>query len=722
MKKATAFLLATIMLALVFCSCGKEEPFSPELILADGYSLDGDTIRASFYNTDCVDIYSDIRSSRGSVRLYSNRELDEYFDGTELDLDDGENVFCLLVYYGNESRIYDVVIKNTMIVGLSVEEKYERIYGIGDVFDRDSVKVTAELFSGGTIEIEDYKAEFTFDSEGEKNVKISCGGYVCDFAVCVSGKYTPTISDDMKDVRGAVYEINEGKASLADGTAVIGYFVVPARVVYEGKEYPVCEIKDYAFYENSALTGVTLGKIKVGEAAFCGCDSLKIALADEETEFSGYVFKDCTSLEKAELSPKTTKIPDGFFSGCTELPVVALPEGLKEIGHQAFESCASLTEIILPQSVEYIGRRAFSSCKKLVTVIGGIELYEIDDGAFSDCPSLEILAVPSGSGCEENVLRGSENCTVYSGNTSLVMYRFKAEGGKGHIIKEEGITVLRCKKDFSLGEEISSRDADILLYTNVYFGIATDFEITCDLSAPGARKIKVSCGEYTATADAYAEHTVMISGTMDEEGAEYSIDYITGEATLEKLPENLSFGRFVVPTGVFDGEKTYPVTVIEEGAIAHPLLEKLFIHSDIKLIENGAIRDCPRLSMIYCGAKSSSGLKIGRDNFVGIPKDAVILCDLKSSPAQMCALERSLIYAGLETDTLYFLPRRGAKSTYSAGERFDFSGYGAVFVGYGFEVATLTEEQVSLQYDFSKNGVVRISYNGLTAETEVTVE
>ena len=526
----------------------------------------------------------------------------------------------------------------------------------------------------------------------------------------------------MKDVRGAVYEINEGKASLADGTAVIGYFVVPAMVVYEGKEYPVCEIKDYAFYENSALTGVTLGKIKVGEAAFCGCDSLKIALADEETEFSGYVFRDCTSLEKAELSPKTTKIPDGFFSGCTELPVVALPEGLKEIGHQAFESCASLTEIILPQSVEYIGRRAFSSCKKLVTVIGGIELYEIDDGAFSDCPSLEILAVPSGSGCEENVLRGSENCTVYSGNTSLVMYRFKAEGGKGHIIKEEGITVLRCKKDFSLGEEISSSDADILLYTNVYFGIATDFEITCDLSAPGARKIKVSCGEYTATADAYAEHTVMLSGTMDEEGAEYSIDYITGEATLEKLPENLSFGRFVVPTGVDDGEKIYPVTAIARDATAHPMLEKLFIHSDIKLIEDGAIRDCPRLSMIYCGSKSSSGLKIGRDNFVGIPKDAVILCDLKSSPAQMCALERSLIYAGLETDTLYFLPRRGAKSTYSAGERFDFSGYGAVFVGYGFEVATLTEEQVSLQYDFSKNGVVRISYNGLTAETEVTVE
>ena len=721
MKKATAFLLVTIMLALVFCACGKTGTFSPELILADGYSLDGDTIRASFYNMDYVNIYSDIKVSRGNVRLYSSRDLDEYFDGDELDLDDGENVFCLLVYYGSESRIYDVVIKNTMIVGLSGEKRYERVYGVGDVFDRDSVKVTAELFSGGTVEINDYDAEFTFDSEGEKNVKISCGGYVCNFAVRVEGQYAPTIGTDMKDVRGAVYEINEGKASLADGTAVIGYFVVPARVVYDGREYPVLEIKDYAFYENPSLAGVTLGKIKIGEAAFCGCTSLKVAIMDDGTELSGYAFMNCASLIKVSLPQKTTKIPDGFFSGCGSLAEISLHEGLKEIGHQAFESCNSLSEVILPQSAEYIGRRAFSSCMGLARVIGGIGLYEIDDGAFSGCPSLEILAVPQESGCEENVLRGSASCTVYSGNTSIVMYNFKAEGGSGVIIKE-GITVLDCESEFLLGDEISSSDAEILLYTDVYFGLTSDFEISCDLSAPGARKIKITCGEYVAQADAYAEYTVVLSGTMDEDGAEYSVDRASGTATLVKLPDNLSFGKFVVPTGVFDGEKTYPVTVIAEGAIAHPLLEKLFIHSDIKLIENGAIRDCPRLSMIYCGAKSGSGLKIGEGNFEGISDDAVILCDLKSSPAQMCALERSLIYAGLETDTLYFLPRRGAKSTYSAGEKFDFSGYGAVFVGYGFEVTTLTEEQVSLQYDFSKNGVVMISYNGLTAETEVTVE
>lgn len=721
MKRAMCFLLATAMLALAFCSCGKAVTFSPELILADGYRLDGETIRAEFYNMDYVNIYSDIKASRGNVRLYSSRDLDEYFDGDELDLEDGENVFCLLVWYGSESRIYDVVIKNTMIVGLSVEKRYERVYGVGDVFDRGSVKVTAELFSGGTVEINDYDAEFTFDSEDEKNVKISCGGYVCNFAVRVDGQYTPTIGADMKDVRGAVYGINGEGAVLLDGRAVVGYFSVPEKVTFEGKEYPVIGIKDYAFYENPSLTGVTLGKIKIGEAAFCGCTSLKVAIMDDGTEFSGYVFMNCASLIKVSLPQKTTKIPDGFFSGCGSLAEISLPEGLKEIGHQAFESCNSLSEVILPQSAEYIGRRAFSSCMGLVRVIGGIGLYEIDDGAFSGCPSLEILAVPQESGCEENVLRGSVNCTVYSGNTSIVMYNFKAEGGSGVIIKE-GITVLDCETEFLLGDEISSSDAEILLYTDVYFGLTNDFEISCDLSAPGARKIKITCGEYVAQADAYAEHTVILSGTMDEDGAEYSVDRASGTATLIKLPDNLSFGKFVVPTHVFDGEKTYPVTVIAEGAIVHPLLEKLFIHSDIKLIEDGAIRDCPRLSLVYCGAKSGSGMKIGEGNFEGISDDAVILCDLKSSPMQQYALTKSLAYAGLETDELYFLPRRGAKSAYSADEKFDFSGYAMTYIASGFDVTTLTEDDVAVEYDFSADGTVRISYKGLTAEIKVTIE
>ena len=81
MKRAISFLLATALLALLCCSCGKTAPFSPELILADGYALEGETIRASFYNMDYVDIYSDIKVSSGIVRLYSSRELDEYFEG-----------------------------------------------------------------------------------------------------------------------------------------------------------------------------------------------------------------------------------------------------------------------------------------------------------------------------------------------------------------------------------------------------------------------------------------------------------------------------------------------------------------------------------------------------------------------------------------------------------------------------------------------------------------
>ena len=73
---------------------------------------------------------------------------------------------------------------------------------------------------------------------------------------------------------------------------------------------------------------------------------------------------------------------------------------------------------------------------------------------------------------------------------------------------------------------------------------------------------------------------------------------------------------------------------------------------------------------------------------------------------QRLALEKSLVYAGLETDALYFLPRRGAKNVYSAGEKFDFSGYAMTYVASGFDVPTLTENDVVVEYDFAKNGTV----------------
>ena len=72
---------------------------------------------------------------------------------------------------------------------------------------------------------------------------------------------------------------------------------------------------------------------------------------------SGYVFKDCPSLEKVVLPSGITEVPDGLFSGCGSLSEIELPDGVKRIGHQAFESCISLEEIILSQKTEYIWMR-----------------------------------------------------------------------------------------------------------------------------------------------------------------------------------------------------------------------------------------------------------------------------------------------------------------------------------------------------------------------------
>lgn len=720
MKKITALFLALCIAVGIFCSCKQEEPANPVLILADGYSLEGNTIRAHFYNADFVYIYEDIKASQGSTRLYSDRSMEEYFDGDELDLEDGENKFCFVVTFRGEEKIYDVIIDNTVIVGLSAEIKYEKVYGVGDGFDRDTIRVAAELYAGGTAEITDYEVDCAFDSEGEHRVKISCGGYVCYVTVNVSGDSVPTVDDNMADSRGAIYEIKNGKAVLSDGRAVAGYFIVPKKISHSGKEYPVSGIADYAFYENETLTGISVGNIAVGEAAFCGCNSLKTASLADGAVLSGYVFRDCVSLEKISLPQKISEIPDGFFSGCGRILEMSLPDGIERIGHQAFEGCVALGEMLFPQSLEYIGRRAFSGCLTLDRAIGGISLSEIGDGAFSDCPSLSMLALPTGCKAGEGIIKGSDACIIYSGKTSVAMYNAKKEGGKGQVISEDGITVLKCRSKFLPGDEISCGDADILLYTDVYLGILDDFAIYCDLSAPGERKVKISYNKYTASAMTYVDYTVLLSGTMDDYGAEYSLDRTDGTAALVKLPDNLSDGAsFSVPTAVSDGERIFTVTKIASGAVSHPLLEKLLIHSEVKLIEDGAIKDCPKLSAIYCGAKSA---KIGSGNFENIAEKAVVMCNGKNSPVQQYAIGKALICVGADTDELYFVPRRGAKDTYTQDEKFDFSDYSAVYVGKGFNISVLSAEQVSIEYDFSKGGTVKIAFGGKTAEITVTVK
>ena len=172
MKKiAVILLIITVML----CSCA-DEPYSPILILPEGFEIDGNTVSASFVNEYFFDPYSAITCADDSaVELYADDTFTEYFEGGELMLKEGLNSFMLLFTRGEKHAEYRLDIYCEMILDFTVETVVRRTYSVGDEFDRSTVRVTATRENGETFEVRNYDVRYSFDDVGKSRVDIIYG-------------------------------------------------------------------------------------------------------------------------------------------------------------------------------------------------------------------------------------------------------------------------------------------------------------------------------------------------------------------------------------------------------------------------------------------------------------------------------------------------------------------------------------------------------------------
>ena len=198
----------------------------------------------------------------------------------------------------------------------------------------------------------------------------------------------------------------------------------------KGSEIPadgqVSAIADYAFYNQSGLTSITIPEsvTSIGEHAFEGCTALEEitipAFALEYLPFynAGYnnpakavvrsveitsgktlpagAFVNCTALTRATLSNSITALENSVFSGCEKLTHVKMPLRLESIGYYAFENCTSLMIITIPSTVTTIGMYAFSGCRSLTGITLPQDVETIEQGAFSGCRSLTSIVIPDG--------------------------------------------------------------------------------------------------------------------------------------------------------------------------------------------------------------------------------------------------------------------------------------------------------------------------------------
>lgn len=138
---------------------------------------------------------------------------------------------------------------------------------------------------------------------------------------------------------------------------------IPSR--YKGK--PVTVIDPVAFYNNSAVTSVT-------------------------------------------IPDSVTAIPDYAFGFCSQLTNISIPNSVTFIGFSAFNSCTSLKSITLPSSLSFISGALFLGCSQLTTIHIPVSVTSIGNCAFDVCPSLMTVTYPgSKTQWDDNITKGSNN-------------------------------------------------------------------------------------------------------------------------------------------------------------------------------------------------------------------------------------------------------------------------------------------------------------------------
>jgi len=210
-----------------------------------------------------------------------------------------------------------------------------------------------------------------------------------------------------------------------------GSVVIPQSVTYNGVKYSVTSIGNWAFFECSGLTSVTIPSsvTTIGYYAFYGCSDLtSIAIPESVTSIGSSAFYGCSGLtsiivsnsntiydsrngcnaiietayntlilgcENTIIPESVTSIGDRAFNGCSGLTAITIPEGVTSIGKYAFSDCSGLTSVTIPSSVTTIGYGAFSGCSDLTSIAIPESVTSIGSSTFSRCSGLTSVTIPS---------------------------------------------------------------------------------------------------------------------------------------------------------------------------------------------------------------------------------------------------------------------------------------------------------------------------------------
>lgn len=150
-----------------------------------------------------------------------------------------------------------------------------------------------------------------------------------------------------------------------------------------------------AFYDCNRVTAAVLpDSVKsVGEYAFAKCESLQVlSLGSSIQTIENDAFHGCWSLEDLRLPQSLQSIGDSAFYNCEKLRSVVIPSGVSSIGSAVFAYCTSLVRAEMQSRLTKLPEWTFYGCSQLSTVILPETISQLGSSALRECDSLRLVS------------------------------------------------------------------------------------------------------------------------------------------------------------------------------------------------------------------------------------------------------------------------------------------------------------------------------------------
>ncbi len=182
---------------------------------------------------------------------------------------------------------------------------------------------------------------------------------------------------------------------------------MPAYVTYQGKDYSISTIGEYAFVNSHLQTIHINSSIRhIEKYAFAMSDLTEISIPYNVYKVAEGAFAMCTSLTKAYIGPDVYDLAQNAFAYCDALTDISVDEeninyciengiiyNIKKT--KLLSAPAATGEVVIPDSVSSIAEYAFEGNHKITSVVLNDRIKTIPKDAFYDCTELMSIKIPA---------------------------------------------------------------------------------------------------------------------------------------------------------------------------------------------------------------------------------------------------------------------------------------------------------------------------------------